>query len=450
MRFLNKVVVASLVAASAITAVPAAQAQSGPEAAAAPLVVAHRGASGTRPEHTFAAYDRAIQMGADYIEQDLQLTSDGVLVVLHDTTLNRTARGPAENCTGAVDTKTLAQIKTCSAGQWFGAEYVDEKIPTLEEVFQRYGKTVNYYIETKAPDSADHMEERLLALLDKYDLRNDAINKWQVLIQSFSAPSLRLVHSLDPRLPLIFLGNPSLATIPSYADFAVGLGPSFGASINANWVNTAHASCLDVHPYTINTAANMTAALNAGVDGMFTNFSDILIGLLGDRKAQGLQGAVNAKLSHDACLARNGKGTVGGSVGSTLSLTLGAPASFGAFVPGVAADYTASTTATVISTAGDASLTVADPSATATGKLVNGTFSLTQPLLATATSTAGTAAAGGAVGGFSAPTALLSYNRPVSGDVATVTFKQSIAANEALRTGAYAKALTLTLSTTTP
>ena len=109
-------------AAVALSLVPsAAQAQSGPEAAAAPLAVAHRGASGTRPEHTFAAYDRAIEMGADYIEQDLQVTSDGVLVVLHDGTLNRTARGAAENCTGAVNTKTLAQIKTCSAGQWFGA-----------------------------------------------------------------------------------------------------------------------------------------------------------------------------------------------------------------------------------------------------------------------------------------------------------------------------------------
>ena len=129
--------------AVALTAVPTAQAQSGPEAAAAPLVVAHRGASGTRPEHTFAAYDRAIALGADYIEQDLQVTSDGVLVDMHDGTLNRTTRGAAENCTGNVNSKTLAQIKTCSAGSWFGPEYVDEKVPTLEELFQRYGKTVN-------------------------------------------------------------------------------------------------------------------------------------------------------------------------------------------------------------------------------------------------------------------------------------------------------------------
>jgi len=253
MRYLLPVAAATLMLSALV---PTAQAQSGPEQAAAPLVVAHRGASGTRPEHTFASYDRAIEMGADYIEQDLQVTSDGVLVDMHDGTLNRTTRGDAANCTGNVNSKTLAQIKTCSAGSWFGPEYVDEKVPTLEELFQRYGNTVNYYIETKQPDPADHMEEKLLALLDKYDLRNASINNWQVLIQSFSADSLKTIHGMDARLPLIFLGNPTVANIPSYADYAVGLGPSFGASINANWVNTAHANCLDVHPYTINTAAN--------------------------------------------------------------------------------------------------------------------------------------------------------------------------------------------------
>ena len=71
----------------------------------------------------------------------------------------------------------------------------------------------------------------------------------------------------------------------------------------------------------------MNAALAAGVDGMFTNFSDVLIGILGPRKATGLQGALDAKNSHDACLARNPEGGVGGAVPATLSLTLGAPAS---------------------------------------------------------------------------------------------------------------------------
>jgi hypothetical protein len=141
---------------------------------------------------------------------------------------------------------------------------------------------------------------------------------------------------------------------------------------------------------------------------------------------------------------RDETGSVGGTVPATLSLTMGAPASFGAFTPGVARDYTASTTANVISTAGDATLSVADPSATATGRLVNGSFSLAQPVQA------GVGGAFAAVGGASAPTAIKTWSGPTSNESVTVGFKQSIGANEALRTGAYSKTLTFTLSTTTP
>ena len=137
-------------------------------------------------------------------------------------------------------------------------------------------------------------------------------------------------------------------------------------------------------------------------------------------------------------------GTVGGTVPATLALTMGTPATFGAFVPGKAADYTASTSATVISTAGDAALSVSDPSTTNTGKLVNGTFSLPQTLQ----SAVGTAFA--PVGGSSAPTLLKSWTAPTSNEAVTISFKQSIGANDALRTGTYAKTLTFTLSTTTP
>jgi subtilase-type serine protease len=138
------------------------------------------------------------------------------------------------------------------------------------------------------------------------------------------------------------------------------------------------------------------------------------------------------------------EGTVTGTVPATLSLTLGAPASFAPFTPGVAREYTATTTANVISTAGNATLTVADPSAAATGHLVNGAFSLPQPLQASG---------GGAflpVGGAAAPTPLVTWSAPVSNDERTITFKQAIGANDALRTGSYAKTLTFTLSTTEP
>jgi hypothetical protein len=137
-------------------------------------------------------------------------------------------------------------------------------------------------------------------------------------------------------------------------------------------------------------------------------------------------------------------GGVGGSVPATLALTLGTPAAFGAFTPGVAQVYSASTTANVISTAGDAALSVADPSTVATGHLVNGSFALPQPL---------TVKASGAfvpVGGAANPTTLLTYAAPVSNDAFAVSFEQAIGATDALRTGSYAKTLTFTLSTTDP
>jgi hypothetical protein len=137
-------------------------------------------------------------------------------------------------------------------------------------------------------------------------------------------------------------------------------------------------------------------------------------------------------------------GTVGGTVPATLSLTLGTPASFGALTAGVAKDYSAQTSANVISTAGDAALSVADPSSTATGHLVNGAFSLPSTLQANA---------GGPfadVGGSAAPTLLKTWSNPTSNEAVAIAFQQHIGASDALRTGSYSKTLTFTLSTTTP
>jgi hypothetical protein len=128
-------------------------------------------------------------------------------------------------------------------------------------------------------------------------------------------------------------------------------------------------------------------------------------------------------------------GTVGGTVPATLSLTLGPAATFGTFTPGVAGDYTATQSATVISTAGDAALTVSDPSSVSPGHLVNGAYALPSPLLAA---------------GHELPAVVKTWAAPVSNDPVTVAFSQHIGAGDALRTGTYGKTLTFTLSTTNP
>jgi hypothetical protein len=148
--------------------------------------------------------------------------------------------------------------------------------------------------------------------------------------------------------------------------------------------------------------------------------------------------------------ADDADGTVGGSVPPTLSLSLGTAAAFPPFTPGVDGTYNASTTANVISSAGNGVLSVADPSSTNTGKLVNGSFTLAQPLNVSATSANGTGAAFAPVGGSANPTSVLTYSGPTSNDAVTVNFRQVIGRTEALRTGAYSKTLTFTLSTTQP
>jgi glycerophosphoryl diester phosphodiesterase len=277
------------------------------------LVIAHRGASGYAPEHTLAAWDLAQRLGADYLEQDLQMTRDGELVVLHDDTLDRTTGG---RCRGRVIDHTLEQIRSCDAGSWFNEahpdrarpEYVGAGIPTLDEVFTRYGADGLFYIETKNPEEAPGMEEALLALLDRHDLRRAAAEKWRVLIQSFSERSLRKIHELDPTLPLIQLVRGRWATaatvrarLSAIAEYAVGVGPSW-RDVDAAVVKRARELCLEVHPYTVNEVARMRTLTELGVTGMFTDMPDVLLSLRPDGEQRGREAGAAAAARRRRCL----------------------------------------------------------------------------------------------------------------------------------------------------
>ena len=290
--------------------------------------VGHRGTAGLAPEHTIASYDLALEDGADYIEQDLRMTSDGVLVVLHDEDLDRTTRGPAENCTGPVGEKTLEQVKTCDVGSFFNERYPDFardgyeglKIPTLEEVFQRYGTETNYYIETRsseAPpgnpgiDASSEMEEELLRLMDEYGLSEPAAGSWRVLIQSFVPASLEEIHAEDPSLPLVQLysdeetGETLQADLEAAGGYAVGIGPSMD-DVDRGLVEAAHAQCLAVHPYTLLEEPDMQDLIDLGVDGMFTDFPNRLEAVLGEGAADGNSAAIESAEASQACVSGTG------------------------------------------------------------------------------------------------------------------------------------------------
>lgn len=249
-----------------------------------PLNIGHRGSSGAAPEHTIAAYDLALDQGVDYLELDLQMTRDGALVALHDPLLDRTARGPLGYSTGAVGRKTLEQVKRCDAGSWFNESHPERAerrfagahVPTLEEVFRRYGTRVSYYIEPKHPVLYPGMEEELLRVVDAYGLARPAYERRAVLIQSFDAASLKKIHALDPQLPLVQLYHRAgdvtvVESLPAVAKYAVAVGPLY-LDASERLVRAAHDLGLEVHPYTVNSSRNMQRLLDRGVDGIFTDF----------------------------------------------------------------------------------------------------------------------------------------------------------------------------------
>ena len=241
--------------------------------------VSHRGASGYAPEHTLISYDMGEKMHGDYIELDLQMTKDGQLIAMHDEKVDRTTNG-----TGYVKDMTLAEIKELDAGSWFNEKYPEYakpeyeglQVPTLEEVFQKFGKNNSYYIETKSPEIYPGMEKELLRLVNKYK-----INKDKLLVQSFSPDSLKIMHELDPSVKLVqLLSYKAYATITDeqivdLKEYAMGVGPNH-TYLNEEYIQKVVNSGLEIHPYTVNDKERMKQLIEWGVTGMFTNFPDRL------------------------------------------------------------------------------------------------------------------------------------------------------------------------------
>ncbi|MCF6136522.1 glycerophosphodiester phosphodiesterase [Alkalihalobacillus berkeleyi] len=248
------------------------------------LNVAHRGASGYAPEHTIPSYELGEEMKGDYIEIDIQMTKDGELIAMHDETLDRTTDG-----TGLVKDHTLEEIKQLDAGSWFNEEYPELakeeyeglEVPTLDEVLDQFGKSANYYIETKSPEVYPGMEEKLLETLNEHGLLGKNSPSSKVLIQSFSPESLQKIHKIDSTIPLIqLLWYTSSATLTDteleqYKQYAVGLGMNHD-QIDEKYVQKVRDHDLSIHPYTVNEKEDMEKLLDWGVTGMFTNYPDRL------------------------------------------------------------------------------------------------------------------------------------------------------------------------------
>lgn len=239
--------------------------------------IAHRGASGYAPENTIAAYDKAVAMKADYFEIDLQMTSDGHLVSIHDNTLARTTNG-----TGFIGTSTLSKLKKLDAGSWFSPDFRNEKIPTFDEILSRYkGARTGILIEVKSPELYPGIHQKVKAALQKYHLTNGANNK--IIIQSFNHDYIKQSKKLLPNIKHGVLINAasvktSDAHLKAFSQYADYYNPSYKL-INRSLVERAHNAGLKVEPYTVRKKEQIAPLVEAGVDGIITDFPDYLYGI---------------------------------------------------------------------------------------------------------------------------------------------------------------------------
>lgn len=234
-------------------------------------VIAHRGASARRPENTFPAYELALAMGADMIEIDLHRTRDGAIVVTHDEDL------AGLGGRGEIADATLEQVRSLDAGG-------GERVPTLPEVLDRFGRAIDFNLELKRGRRGDYpeLERDTLVEVERRGLLG------RTLFSSFYDPVLLRLRQLSPDARIGFLvsrRHPAGALERARAVGAEALHPE-AALVGPELVRDAHAEGLAVYVFTVDDPQEMRRMLELGVDGLFTNHPDRLLALLTERAAR--------------------------------------------------------------------------------------------------------------------------------------------------------------------
>ncbi|HWL97339.1 MAG TPA: glycerophosphodiester phosphodiesterase family protein [Nocardioidaceae bacterium] len=243
-------------------------------------VIAHRGSSGAAPENTLAAVRLAIRHDSDVVENDIQRTRDGELVIIHDTTLDRTtdveqvfpARAPWN-----VGDFTLEEIKRLDAGSWFAPRFAGQEVPTLEEWVNTVGRKAGMLLEPKSPALYPGIERDLDKELRSLPAFNRALRDDRVVMQSFDHVWLRQYKDLAPDVPvgLLYGTDPTEAEITAAATWAQQINPALGA-IDEDTVERIHAHGLETHVWTVNAGQDMYTAIEWQVDGVITNYPQVL------------------------------------------------------------------------------------------------------------------------------------------------------------------------------
>jgi glycerophosphoryl diester phosphodiesterase len=244
-----------------------------------PLILGHRGASGEAPENTLSAFEAALRLGADGVELDVTLSRDGVPVVIHDDTLDRTTTGA-----GRMSDQSLAELKRLTAGYAarFGNRFAGERIPTLAEVFAALEARAIINVELKRDRTPEGALGREVVRLI-YDHQREA----RVIISSFQLRALQRVRQIAPALPLgaLYMRPAAAGRVESRLRQAVcpaapeAHHPEYPA-LTPEWLQWYHAHGLRVNTWTVDEPADMRRLAAAGVDGLITNRPEVAVGAL--------------------------------------------------------------------------------------------------------------------------------------------------------------------------
>lgn len=254
-------------------------------------VIAHKGASGVAPENTMAAFQKALKLEVDQIELDVRNTADEEIIVFHDDRLDRIARDSLGNpVTGDVHDYTLAELQQLDVGSWFDPEFANERIPTLKQVLDSVDGQCKVLIEIKHMDHPHYHDfaEKLVSIVKSENNGED----W-IILQSYEEDYLEEVHQLDSLIQTkaLVVGEDSAPLIAFYLETRVHLGRAAKeddrlSAINPDWTTLSprrifrmHARGYEVYAYPVNERDDMIKMLNAGVDGIITDFPNRLIEL---------------------------------------------------------------------------------------------------------------------------------------------------------------------------
>lgn len=277
--------VLTLLATAVAVAVPAGTAAAAglPDVA----VIAHRGSGASAPENTLASVRLALRQGADYVENDIMRTRDGALVVTHDLSLARTTdveRVFPERTTHQVADYTLAEIKRLDAGSWFGAQYAGERILTLREWVEAVGSSTGMLLEAKDPWAFPGIEADIDRELRSIPTFVQALRKGKVIMQAGDEAWLRRYHALAPDVPvaLLYYTRPTDEQLVAASTWLDAVNPALG-NIDEAVVDRTHELGLKTYVWTVNFGGDMNRGIDWGVDGIITDYPDVLVGVLRNR-----------------------------------------------------------------------------------------------------------------------------------------------------------------------